>query len=164
MYEAAAALDKNNVPAEDRFCIVTPTTYYNLINTADGRTLVNRDFGGEGSYQDAKIASIAGIKLIKSNIAGQVFGNNLGDGTTGATLTAQRGVNNVYGANFRRVCGVVFQKNAFGTVKLMDLSMESGYDMRLQGHLMIAKYAMGSSWLRPECAVVIANSTAVGTV
>jgi hypothetical protein len=58
---------------------------------------------------------------------------------------------------------VVFHKSAFGTVKLMDLSMESGYDMRLQGHLMIAKYAMGSSWLRPEACVVLAHNAAVGT-
>ena len=165
MYTAAAALDKNNVPSEDRYTIVTPTTYYNVINSDVGRKIVNRDFGGGGSYQDAKIAEIAGIRLVKSNIAGQVFGRNLGDQSTGATLSAgTAGVNNVYGANFKRVCGVVFQKSAFGTVKLMDLSMESGYDMRLQGHLMIAKYAMGSSWLRPEACVVLAHNAAVGSV
>lgn len=165
MYTAAATLDKNNVPSEDRYTIVTPTTYYNVINSSPGRQVVNRDFGGGGSYQDAQIATIAGIRLVKSNIAGQVFGRNLGNSTTGATLSAgTAGVNNVYGANFLRVCGVVFHKSAFGTVKLMDLSMESGYDMRLQGHLMIAKYAMGSSWLRPEACVVLAHNAAVGTV
>lgn len=165
MYTAAATLDKNNVPSEDRFTIVTPATYYNVINSDEGRKVVNRDFGGGGSYQDAQIATIAGIRLVKSNIAGQVFGDNLGNASTGATLAAgTSGVNNVYGANFLRVCGVVFHKSAFGTVKLMDLSMESGYDMRLQGHLMIAKYAMGSSWLRPEACVVLAHNAAVGTV
>ncbi len=153
LYEAAAALDKNNVPSEDRYTIVTPTTYYRLVNSAAGQKVVNRDFGGGGSYQEAKIAEIAGIRLIKSNIAGTVFGQSI--------ATTANGVNNVYGANFKRVMGVVFQKSAFGTVKLMDLSMESNYEMRLQGHLMVAKYAMGSSWLRPECAVLIANSAAI---
>ena len=164
MYTAAAALDSNNVPSEDRYTIVTPGTYYNIINSTEGRTVVNRDFGGGGSYQDAQIATIAGIRIVKSNIAPTVYGNNLGNATTGATEAGPAGVNNTYGANFLRVTGVVFQKNAFGTVKLQDLSMESGYDMRLQGHLMIAKYAMGSSWLRPECCAVLAHNAAVGTV
>lgn len=151
MYTAAAKLDSNNVPSEDRYVIVTPQTYYNVVNSAPGRLVVNRDFGGGGSYQDAQIATIAGIRLVKSNLAGKVFGVN---------VSALSGVNNTYSGNFLRVCGVVFHKSAFGTVKLMDLSMESGYDMRLQGHLMIAKYAMGSSWLRPEsCAVLVQNNT-----
>lgn len=152
LYDAAAALDKNNVPSEDRCTIVTPTTYYRIINSEAGRKVVNRDFGGGGSYQDAQIATIAGIRLVKSNIAGTVFGND---------VTALTGANNTYHANFKRVMGVVFHKSAFGTVKLMDLSMESGYDMRLQGHLMIAKYAMGSSFLRPESCVLIANNAAI---
>lgn len=152
MYEAAAELDSKNVPSEDRFTIVTPGTYYNLVNSTEGRLVINRDFGGGGSYQDAQIATIAGIRLVKSNIAGEVFNAN---------LATQLGQNNTYAADFRRVCGVVFHKSAFGTVKLMDLSMESGYDMRLQGHLMLAKYAMGSSWLRPECCVVLTDDTAI---
>jgi hypothetical protein len=154
MYEAAAELDAKNVPSEDRYTIVTPGTFYNLINSTAGQKVVNRDFGGGGSYQEAKIAEIAGIRIVKSNIAGDVFNTNVGTGT-------DRGQNNSYTADFRRIAGVVFQKSAFGTVKLMDLSMESGYDMRLQGHLMIAKYAMGSSWLRPECCVVLTDDTAI---
>lgn len=152
MYTAAATLDKNNVPSEDRYSIVTPATYYNIINSDEGRKVINRDFGGGGSYQDAQIATIAGIRLVKSNIAGQVFGNN---------LSAVTGQNNTYTGNFLKVCGVVFHKSAFGTVKLMDLSMESGYDMRLQGHLMIAKYAMGSAFLRPEACVTLTHSATV---
>lgn len=148
MYDAAAQLDKNNVPPDDRYCIVTPGTFYTLINSDYGRLVVNRDFGGGGSYQEAKLAEIAGIRLVKSNIATTVFGNS---------LTAATGANNTYTGNFKRVCSVVFHKSAFGTVKLQDLSMESGYDMRLQGHLMIAKYAMGSAPLRPECACVIVH-------
>jgi hypothetical protein len=35
----------------------------------------------------------------------------------------------------------------------MDLAMETDYDIRLQGNLMVAKYAMGSGILRPECAI-----------
>lgn len=154
LYESAATLDKNNVPSEDRFCIVTPGTYYNLINSDAGRLVVNRDYGGGGSYQEAKIAEVAGIRIIKSNIASTVFGWN---------VTSPTGANNTYGGNLTRVVGLVFHKSAFGTVKLMDLSMESGYDMRLQGHLMIAKYAMGSAPLRPESSIVLCHNQPVNT-
>ena len=37
----------------------------------------------------------------------------------------------------------------------MDLAIESEYDIRRQGTLMVAKYALGSAVLRPESAVEI---------
>ena len=37
----------------------------------------------------------------------------------------------------------------------MDLAVESEYDIRRQGTLMVAKYAMGHGALRPEAAVQI---------
>ena len=40
-------------------------------------------------------------------------------------------------------------------MKLMDLAVESDYDIRRQGTLMVAKYAMGHGVLRPEAAVQI---------
>jgi hypothetical protein len=48
---------------------------------------------------------------------------------------------------------VVATKDAVGTVKLMDLAMESEYDIRRQGTLMVAKYALGHGVLRPSCAI-----------
>jgi hypothetical protein len=42
---------------------------------------------------------------------------------------------------------------AAGTVKLMDLAMDAQYEPRRQGTFMVAKYAVGHDWLRPECAV-----------
>jgi hypothetical protein len=38
-------------------------------------------------------------------------------------------------------------------VKLLDLAMEMGYDIRRQGTLIIAKYAQGHGILRPEGAI-----------
>ena len=39
--------------------------------------------------------------------------------------------------------------------KLMDLAMESEYDIRRQGSLMVAKMALGHGILRPESAISI---------
>jgi hypothetical protein len=154
LYDMAAAFDTKNVPSEDRYCVVAPTTYYRLINSADGLALVNRDYGNDsnGSYADARLLQIAGFKIIRSNNAAAVFGQDVS--------TTVTGVNNgtAYGANFTRVVATCFQKMAVGTVKLMDLSMESEYDIRLQGNMMVAKYAMGHGILRPECAGIIAGT------
>ena len=48
-----------------------------------------------------------------------------------------------------------YAPSAAGTVKLMDLATEMEYDIRRQGTLMVAKYAMGHGVLRPEAAVGI---------
>ena len=161
LYDMAAAFDTKNIPSEERYCVVTPTSYYRLINSADGKDLVNTDYGNgsNGSYADARLLQIAGFKIIRSNNAAAVFGQDLS--------ATQNGINNflngggtqgTYGANFSRVVGACFQKMAFGTVKLMDLSMESEYDIRLQGHMMVAKYAMGHGILRPECAGLLVGT------
>jgi len=39
---------------------------------------------------------------------------------------------------------------------LMDLGLESEYDIRRQGTLFVAKYAMGHGVLRPEAAIELA--------
>ena len=154
LYDMAAAFDTKNVPSEDRYCVVAPTTYYRLINSADGKDLVNTDYGNgsNGSYADARLLQIAGFKIIRSNNAAAVFGQDVSSTVTG--------INNgtAYGANFLRVVATCFQKMAVGTVKLMDLSMESEYDIRLQGNMMVAKYAMGHGILRPECAGIITGT------
>jgi len=49
-----------------------------------------------------------------------------------------------------RTKGLFFTPSAIGTVKLMDLAMENEYEIRTQGNLMVAKYAMGHGWLRPS--------------
>lgn len=159
MYDMAAAFDAKNVPSSDRYCVVTPATYYRIVNSQDGNALVNRDYGneGNGAYAKAVLLEIAGFRLIKANNAVGVFGADLSAGSNGNNGSANGGVG--YAANFTRVMGVCFQKMAFGTVKLMDLSMESDYDIRLQGNLMVAKYAMGHGLLRPECAGVLTSAT-----
>ena len=149
LYLAAAAMDNKNVPSEDRFAVVTPSVYWTLVNSTGGLALIDRDFGGEsnGSYYDGKLLKVAGFALVKSSNASLVLGQNV--------AAAAVGQNNTYSGNFTKTQCIAFQKGAIGTVKLMDLAMETDYDIRLQGNLMVAKYAMGSGILRPECAVEI---------
>jgi hypothetical protein len=160
-FNAARQMDEKNVPSSERYAIVTPEVYYQLV--AFSTDAINRDFNpeGNGSIAGGMIMSIAGIRILKSNhipttdeaatavaphgdagIQNDVFGHTGADGT-GYRRTTDNG--------FLRSKGVIFQKEAVGTVKLLDLGVESEYQIDRQGTLMVAKYAMGHGVLREEC-------------
>ena len=114
IFECAQALDENDVPSQDRWCVVTPDVYYQLV--ANDKIL-NRDFGGNnGVYSDGTVIKVAGINIVKSNTAVTAFTDQ---------STAISGTNNTYNVDAQYVGAVVFHKSAIGTVKLMDLAMES---------------------------------------
>ena len=52
-------------------------------------------------------------------------------------------------------------RSAIGTVKLLDLSVESEYLIKNQGTLMDSKYALGTDILRPDGAVELRTGTPV---
>ena len=167
LYAVAETLDKNDAPDEGRFAILAPATYYKLL-TSDN-VAINKDTGSGGNVNAGTVASVAGIRLVKSNhlvdIAelgdqsavatddgstnNDVFGAN-GTGYNGdfSALTTGSGASTEYGM----LCGT---KEAIGTVKLLDLATESEYQIERQGTLFVAKYAMGHGVLRPECAVAV---------
>ena len=53
------------------------------------------------------------------------------------------------------VRAVVMHKDAVATVKLMDLAVESEYQIERQGTLIVSRYAMGHNVLRPAMAVAL---------
>ena len=63
IFSAAEKMDAADVPADDRYCAVSPAAYYNLIQ---GTTVINRDWGGNGSYSDGKVLKVAGMNIISS--------------------------------------------------------------------------------------------------
>jgi hypothetical protein len=145
IFECAQALDEKDVPSEDRFCVVKPDVYYQIVQNDK---ILNRDFGanGNGVYSDGTVIKVAGINIVKSNTAVTAFADN---------SSAVSGTNNTYNVDAQYVVATVFHKSAIGTVKLMDLGMESEYDLRRQGSLMVAKMALGHGILRPESASLI---------
>lgn len=135
IFSAAQTLDEKDVPENDRYAVLKPAQYYLVAQTTD---VINRDWGGSGVYAEGKVLKVSGVHIVKSN---NLPTSNI---TTGPAA---------YQGDFTNTRGVVFNKAAAGTVKLLDLQMEMGYDMRRQGTLMIAKYAVGHGILRPECSV-----------
>ena len=167
LYAVAETLDKNDAPDEGRFAVLAPATYYKLL-TSDN-VAINKDTGSGGNVNAGTVASVAGIRLVKSNHLVDIA--DLGDDS--AVTTGDGSSNNdVFGANgagyngdfsalttgsgatleYGMLCGT---KEAIGTVKLLDLATESEYQIERQGTLFVAKYAMGHGVLRPECAVAV---------
>lgn len=143
MFMAAETLDNANVPEDGRVMFVRPSEYYKLVQA---RETINRDWGGAGAYSDGKVYRVAGIEIVKTTHlpSGVVANGSLGAGT-----------GNRYAGDFTNTVGLVAHKSTVGTVKLLDLGMEGEYDIRRQGTLMVAKYAVGHGVLRPEGAVEI---------
>ena len=56
-----------------------------------------------------------------------------------------------------KVRALVMHKDAVATVKLMDLSVESEYQIERQGTLIVSRYAMGHNVLRPAMAVALTS-------
>ncbi len=153
----AQKMDEKNVPAEGRYVLLTPAEYYKLVSS--GNDAINTDFGGMGSIATGEVAQVAGIRILKSNHipnsneAGTLFddaaiANNPFDATGSAG----------YSANFSNTAGVIFQTEGVGTVKLLDLALESEYQLDRLGTLMVAKYAMGHGVLREECCYEIVSA------
>ena len=74
---------------------------------------------------------------------------------TNNNATAANRITAKISAVANRVIGLVMTMDAVATVKLMDLSVESEYQINRQGTLMVSKYAMGHNVLRPACAVAL---------
>jgi len=146
IFAAAQALDEKNVPEDNRYVVVKPAQYYLLANSSK---VQNVDFGngGNGSTASGRVMQVAGIDVLKSN--------NLPVANVTGTDVAAGGAGGAQVAPAANTTAIVFHPSCAGTVKLMDLSTESEYDIRRQGTLMVAKYAVGHGVLRNEAAVQI---------
>lgn len=143
LFAAAQKMDENNLPEGDRYCCLAPAEYYKLVQTTD---VINRDWGGQGAYADGTVLKVAGIDIIKSNHLP----------TTNRSAVA--GENNAYDADYTKSVALVWNPMCAGTVKLMDLKMETtGGDVHAlwQGTFMVASMACGTGILRPDCAIEI---------
>lgn len=148
IFSAAQIFDEKDVVEWERNVIVRPAQYYLMAQTTK---ILNKDWNGAGSYSDGKVMKVAGITILKSN---HLPSTNIASATTGEK--------NTYYGNFTNTVALVLQKEAIGTVKLKDLTVQkSGADFNLvyQSTLMLGKYAMGHGILRPGCAIEISKAS-----
>ena len=153
IFAAAQALDEKNVPKEGRFVIVKPQEYYALANLD---SLVSADFARRnvGGRETGMVFTIAGFEILASN---NLPTTDL-DATTGAPPETGDAAER-HAVDATNTAAIFGHPYGVGTVKLMDLATEMEYDIRRQGTLMVAKYAVGHGVLRPECCGQIINAT-----
>lgn len=138
VWTGAQTFDEKDVPEDDRACFLRPAQYY-LVN--QNTTVLNRDYGGSGSYSEGGKLKVAGIEIVKANHL------------PSTDLSADATISPSAQASYVSTFGLIMQKQAVGTVKLLELGLESEYQINRQGTLMVAKYAVGHGILRPECAI-----------
>lgn len=143
IYDAAEILDENSVTSMDRALWLAPAQFYLLLQ--DGEFL-DRDFGGEGSRATAVMRNAADFTVIKTT--------NLPTADESADTDFPTNLRLDYTTNV----AVAGHSSAAGSVSLLGLQFEAEYDMNRQGHMLIAKYAKGFDYLRPEAAVEIASA------
>jgi hypothetical protein len=120
---------------------VKPAQYYLMAETT---AVINRDWGGAGTYAEGTVLKVAGINIVKTN-------NLPTTNITGGSVTTHNG-------NFSTTVGLVMHKSSVATVKLINLAVETEYDIKLQGWWIVAKYAMGHGFIRPEGCVELKTS------
>ncbi len=147
IYGALEEFDSKDVTGE-KVCVLPPASYYKLFGSQDVNQLayMNRDVGGSGSMSTGSVPMIGGVKILMSNHV-----PTTDESTTSVTPTSA-GFGD-YKGDFSNIEGMIFSADAAATVKLLDLGVESEYQISRQGTLMVAKYAMGHNVLRPACAI-----------
>ena len=151
MYAAAVELDNKSVIGP-RYCLLRPEDYRFLAKAVaeNGFSVLHRDYGvSGGSFSQGEIPAIAGIQPIMTP--------NLPKTNTSAKAAGT--VDQFHGMDASNTMGIVFTPDAVGTVKLMDLSVQSEWKIEFQGTLLVARYAMGHGVLQPECAVELSKAT-----
>jgi hypothetical protein len=146
LFAAQQSFDEKDVPENDRWAFVKPAQYYAL---AQNTTYINKDYAGAGSIASGVIQMVGGLPIVKTN--------NLAS----ADDSANPDINAKYQGNFNTTAALVMQRGAVGTVKLMDLGVESEYLIDYQGTLMVAKYVCGHGILQAPCAVEIRTGAPV---
>ena len=147
-FEAAAVLDERSAPMDGRVAVLSPRQYYSLISSVD-TNILNREIGNsQGDMNSGKgLYSIAGIRIYKSNVLAGMYGTNYNSDVTGEQ--------NDYKVDCSALAGLVFHREAAGTVEAVAPSIETtsgDFHVQYQGDLIVGKLAMGADTLRVAVA------------
>lgn len=146
IFKAHQTFVEKDVDLEGVFATVSPADYFTLVQNKE---LLNKDWGGLGSYAMADLPMIAGIPLVTCNH----MPNQL-DAVDGNGEILDRGdiIHSKYAGDYSKARALVMTPKAIGSVRLLDVVVESDYDIRRQGDLFVAKTLVGTGTVRPECA------------
>lgn len=147
IFNAGVTLDTKDIPRSDRFGFVRPLQHALIVMSEKP---IDRDLSPDnGSIAQGTVKRINDIILVKTN--------NLAN----ADDSANTGIASQYRDDYSVTQALIQHRNAIGTVQLQDVTMESEYDIRRQGTLMVGKYLVGHGSLRPEAGVELRTANPV---
>lgn len=139
---AAQTLDSHDVPAEGRFIALRPAQWY-LLSEDSGRAYVE---WSKDQFTKGELNMIGNITPVMSN------------NIPSTVISAVTGEVNTYSGTFTNTVGLVWHRDAIGTVKLKDLETKSWEAPEMMGNAVRASYAMGHGYLRPEALIEISKA------
>lgn len=174
---AKQRLDINQVPVETMpvYSVLKPVQWYLVANSDKN---INRFYNdGKASLQRQVLTTVSDIQIIKS--IAPLFGYNVStyNASTNATgivaasdppvpgtnvpaaaslpygQAIQANYPSKYQTDQTKTVGLVWVEPAAAVLNLLGITMESVWDPRRQGTLMIAKQALGAGKLRSKCVV-----------
>lgn len=160
---AKQKMDERDVPVETMpvRALFKPAQWY-LMARSDKN--INRDYSGPGSVARDVLQTVSDVQVIKSNAP--LFQTDVTQWVTVSNtdgIVGKAGETRVpsdyptkYHADGTKTVGLVWCEPAAAVLTLKGLQMESAWDIRRQGTLMLAKMAFGAGKLRSKCAVEIA--------
>ncbi len=129
----------------------TDTWSSSIFNNSDGSSL----------QTNAPLAATVGSgRATAYNLPGTYNATVNGGSNTGAVGGTDGTSSVVLTTEMNKIRFFVCSQDAVATVKLMDLAVESEYQIDRQGTLLVAKYAMGHDVLRPAMAVACLSTSA----
>lgn len=114
---------------------VRPAQYYLMAETT---SLLNKDWGGSGSFAKASIPEVGGLSIVKTN--------NLPNTVVNSGPAKYQGT-------FSNTVGLVMNEYAVGSLTLVDVAVDSKYMLERLGTLVVGRQAFGADILRPICAI-----------
>lgn len=141
IFNAGVTLDTKDIPMDGRSAFLRPVQYALVVQSEKPIDTQLNALGNNGSIAVGDVKQINSIGLVKTN--------NL----PGADDRLNSQIAQQLRGDYSPTMGLVAHKSAAGTVQLQGVAMESAYDIRRQGTLMLGKYLVGHDKLRPEAAV-----------
>lgn len=139
LFDAKQVFDESEVTGTPRL-FLRPAQHSLMAETT---SILNKDWGGAGSFSQGTVGPVNGVEIIKSN---NVPSTNVNSGPS------------KYQGNFSTTVGVFMTDMAVGTVKLQDVAIGTQYQLQRLGTLTVGRLAFGSGILRPICAIELKTS------